>query len=354
MLVRRDADGADADLVPDGFNVRTKVHEYGGGAWLLDGEVAFCSEFADQRLYRLEPGRKPVPITPDSEPRGSLRYADGRMIAPGGPIVCVRESHRGAEVVNELVAVPGDGSAPRVLASGRDFYSNPRPSPDGRLLAWLEWDHPRCPGTEPSFGSPSSAPPASSARRGWSPAGTAESIWQPEWSPDGRLHFVSDRSGWWNLYRRDRRARSSPSEAEYGYPAVALRRLDIRVHDRRTGRSASACRKAASSSAGSPTGAPSRSTSPTPPSAFPTCGSAARPRVFIAASPETEPAVIVLDLGSDATEVLRRASEREPSRATRRPRGRSSSRPTAARPLTASSTRPRTPSSKRPRASGRR
>ena len=218
-------------------------------------------------------------------------------------------------MVNELVAVPGDGSAPRVLASGRDFYSNPRPSPDGRLLAWLEWDHPSMPwdGTELRVAELGPAGELGVPRL--VAGGTAESIWQPEWSPGGRLHYVSDRSGWWNLYD-ETGERVVVDEAEYGYPhwvfgGSTYAFIDRRRHDLhpRVGRQRAAL-------PGRSTGAPSRSTSPIPRSAFPTCGSAARPRSSSRRAP-TEPAVIELDLGSDATRVLRRASERDPERGLR-------------------------------------
>ena len=149
VLVRRDRDGTRIDVVPADFNVRTSVHEYGGGAYCVDRGVAFCSNFDDQRLYRIEPGAKPVPITPDV-PGRRHRYADGRITEDGSLWIGVRERHsesgRSADVVNELVAVPTDGSPePRVIVGGRDFYSNPRVSPDGRRLCFLAWNLPWMP-----------------------------------------------------------------------------------------------------------------------------------------------------------------------------------------------------------------
>ena len=175
-----------ADVTPPSFDVRTKVHEYGCGAWLLSGRTAFCSNFGDQRLYRLEPDAEPVPITPE----GPYRYADGRA-TPGGDIVCVRETHRDAdEPVNELVRVPAAGGDPEVLASGRDFYAFPRARQSDGALCWLCWDHPNMPwdGCELWLDGRHVA------------GGPEEAIWQPDWSPAGDLHWVSDRDGWWNLY----------------------------------------------------------------------------------------------------------------------------------------------------------
>jgi dipeptidyl aminopeptidase/acylaminoacyl peptidase len=221
-LVFRPDEGEHLDVVPPGFNVRTRVHEYGGGAWFRDGDVVFCSSFDDSRLYRIDsPGTEPRPITPEPPEPHALRYADGRVFADGRLIVCVRESHGGGEPVNELVVLRGDGSAePRVIATGRDFYAAPRPSPDGSRLAWLAWDHPHMPfeGTELWVADLSADGELSNGRR---VAGSeTESIFQPEWSPEGVLHFVSDRTGWSNLYlERDGEVQALTSEeAELGFP----------------------------------------------------------------------------------------------------------------------------------------
>jgi dipeptidyl aminopeptidase/acylaminoacyl peptidase len=211
VIVRAGADGAPADMTPPlpadgrgGFNVRTRVHEYGGGSYLVaDGVVYFCND-GDQRLYRQERDLAPVAITPaPPQPRG-LRYADGVLDTGRGRMIWVCEDHTAtaAQPVNTLVAVPSDGSQPpRVLVAGADFYAAPRLSPDGGALAWLEWRHPNMPwdGTELWVGH-FSADGAIADRRKVA-GGEAESVFQPEWSPDGVLYFVSDRSGWWNLYR---------------------------------------------------------------------------------------------------------------------------------------------------------
>jgi dipeptidyl aminopeptidase/acylaminoacyl peptidase len=221
-LVLQPHDGAAVDVVPAGFNVRTRVHEYGGGAWFRDGRTVFCSSFDDSRLYRIDaPGEQPRPITPEPNAPHALRYADGRVFAEGRLIVCVRESHGNGEPVNELVVVPTDGSAePRVVAAGHDFYAAPRPSPDGTRIALLAWDHPRVPfeGTELLVAD--LAPDGSLTGERLVAGSDKESIFQPEWSPSGVLHFVSDRTGWSNLYvERDGEVRALTSErAELGFP----------------------------------------------------------------------------------------------------------------------------------------
>src|SRR5581483_4470965 len=202
VLVRRSPDGSVSDATPPDFNVRTRVHEYGGGSVVIARGVVWFSNFSDQRIYRHEPGDSapPRPVTPGS----TRRYADGVFDPVRNAIICVREDHGRGEhqVNNSLVMVDADGARDeRVLVSGADFYSNPRLSPDGSRLAWLAWKHPNMPwdGTELWLAElgPDGAPRSPRRIAG----GDEESICQPEWSPDGRLYFISDRSGWWNLYR---------------------------------------------------------------------------------------------------------------------------------------------------------
>jgi len=218
VLVRRAAEGRTMDLTPADFNVRTRVHEYGGGAWLPCCGAVLFSNFANQRLYRQEPGGEPEPITPEPSAAGALRYADGRTTPDGDLLVCVRESHDGGVVVNELVTLPTDGSAAaRVVASGRDFYSFPRISPDGSRVAWTEWDHPRMPWDGTELRVAPLEPGGTLGKSSLVAGGPRESIWQPEWSAAGELHYVSDRTGWWNLYREPAQA-LAPDQAEYGHP----------------------------------------------------------------------------------------------------------------------------------------
>ena len=155
---------------------------------------------------------EPRPITPSRRSHAGSRYADGIVV--DGTIVCVRERHEG-EVINELVSLPAGGSSePEIIASGHDFFSSPAISPDGSQLAYLSWDHPNLPfiGTDLWVGEIGDAPRHVAG-------GPEESIFQPQWSPDGVLHFVSDRSGWWNLYReRDGLVEAvAPVEAELGW-----------------------------------------------------------------------------------------------------------------------------------------
>src|SRR6185369_364448 len=179
-----------------------RAHEYGGGAYFVHRDTVFFSNFKDQRLYRHESARTPQPLTPEPPSPATLRYADGRATPDGRLIICVRERHEeGREAINEIVAMPADGSAAaRVVQSGSDFYSFPRIRIDGKKLAWTCWRHPQMPwdGTELWTGDLQPDGSVSNARH---VAGSAtESVFQPEWALDGSLFFISDRTGWWNLY----------------------------------------------------------------------------------------------------------------------------------------------------------
>jgi dipeptidyl aminopeptidase/acylaminoacyl peptidase len=205
VLVASDpADGGrPIDITPAAFNVRTRVHEYGGGPCWFHGETVFFSHFGDARLYRQDgTGAEPRALTPQPAEPNALRYADGVVSDDGAIVVCVRERHERDGVHNELVAVPSDGSSePRVVVSGSDFVASPRLDAGAGRIAWLSWEHPRMPwdGTELWVGVLEPGGTIADARR--VAGGPDESIFQPEWSPEGVLHFCSDRTGWWNLQR---------------------------------------------------------------------------------------------------------------------------------------------------------
>jgi len=224
VVVRHDPSTGVVDVTPSGFSARTTVHEYGGGSYLVCDGIVFFSNFEDQRLYRQEPAAggsgAPVAITPDTG--GRHRYADGRATADGSLLICVRERHEEDGVVNELVALAADGSTPpRTIAGGRDFYATPRISPDGSHLTWLSWDLPWMPwdGCELWVADLAVNGSISGERRLAGHDGE-ESVWQPGWSPSGELHFASDRTGWWNLYReRDGELHAlHPADVEFGWP----------------------------------------------------------------------------------------------------------------------------------------
>jgi dipeptidyl aminopeptidase/acylaminoacyl peptidase len=218
VIVRRSADGSVVDVTPAGFNARTRVHEYGGGDYAVsDGSIVF-SNFTDQRLYLQKLGSEPQPLTK----AGALRYADGQFDCRRNLFFCVREDHASqGEAINTIVRIDlNGGDAGAIVVSGNDFYSSPRLGPDGSELAWLTWNHPNMPwdGTELWIGRLSQD--GSLIEKVKVAGAIDESICQPLWSPDGTLYFVSDRSGWWNLYRwRENQVEPlCPSEAEFGQP----------------------------------------------------------------------------------------------------------------------------------------
>ena len=220
VLVRWTPGGRTTDVTPAGTNVRTRVHEYGGASYTVSNGSVYYSEFADQRLYRLRSGASPEPLSPPVD----WFYADYAIHPSHAWLTCVREDHtaKGQEASNRLVALALDRppNVSRVIASGHDFYSTPRFSPDGSRLAWLAWRHPHLPWdeTELWLAEVTSGGGLERPRR---VAGVHdEAIFQPGWSPDGTLYFVSDRTGWWNLYRmHDERVEAvHPMAAEFGRP----------------------------------------------------------------------------------------------------------------------------------------
>jgi dipeptidyl aminopeptidase/acylaminoacyl peptidase len=218
VVVRRAPDGRVADITPAGFNARTRVHEYGGGDYAVSNGTIVFANFTDQRLFVQAPGTEPRPLTTG----GAMRYADGQIDGRRNLFFCVREDHSGSgEPVNSIVRVGLDGEAiGAIVMSGSDFYSSPRLSPDGSRLAWVSWNHPNMPwdGTELWIGQ--LAQDGALTDRVKVTGGDNESVCQPLWSPGGTLYFVSDRTGWWNLYRWDgeRVDPLCPMNAEFGQP----------------------------------------------------------------------------------------------------------------------------------------
>jgi dipeptidyl aminopeptidase/acylaminoacyl peptidase len=298
VLVR---DGVDA--LGEGFSARTRVHEYGGGAYVVIGDKVVFSNDEDGRVYV-----DSEPITPEPSAPRSLRYAD--FVAHDGRIWCVRESHEGdGEPVNEIVSFSLDGRGePTVVASGHDFYAAPRISPDGSRLVWLTWDHPRMPwdGTELWV----AALDGSGADR--VAGGPEEAIVNPEWSPDGRLHWVSDLSGWWNLYREGEPL--YPARAEFAMPLWELGQTSYVFMD--DGRIACAW-----SSRGFPhlglldpsSGAMEELKPEYPPRlrSLRITGDGRR-LAYEGASPAHAPAIVLFDPASGALDVVRRAVDDEP------------------------------------------
>ncbi|MGE0685745.1 MAG: prolyl oligopeptidase family serine peptidase [Dehalococcoidia bacterium] len=218
VIIHRKPDGSTEELNPAPFNARTRVHEYGGGEYLVAGGNVYFSNFADQRIYRAVPGGEPQAVTHDE----AMRYADAVLDAGRNRLVLVREDHsrEGEEATNGIAAIDLATGAETLLVSGADFYSTPRVSPDGLQLAWLAWMHPNMPwdGTDLYVAHLDASGKPGTPRK--VAGGVTESIFQPQWSPDGTLYFVSDRTGWWNIYRERNGSVEAvaPLDAEFGTP----------------------------------------------------------------------------------------------------------------------------------------
>jgi dipeptidyl aminopeptidase/acylaminoacyl peptidase len=217
-------DGSVMIMTPPGFSTRSRVHEYGGGVYCVCEGTIFFTNNADQRIYRHEPGTLPVPITPAFPVDRAHRYADGVLSPDGKWMLWVRERHEmDGKIFNEIVLVPSDGSiAPRTLISDHDFFSNPRFSPDGNRISWLSWDQPQMPwdGTELWIADFDIADCEIGSQIRIA-GNEGVSIFQPEWCEDGSLFFISDESGWWNIYRKIKGGdieNICPVDAEFGYP----------------------------------------------------------------------------------------------------------------------------------------
>ena len=199
VVVQRSGDGQITDLTPPGYNARSRVYEDAGANYGVVGNTVFFSNFADQRIYRHTAGTPPEPVTST----GGMRYADGIIDSSRGRMICVREDHAmPGNPVHTLVSINLNGdTGGEVLVFGNDFYASPRLSPDGSHLAWLTWNNPYMPHEVTELWVAEVGENGRLGKAAHVAGGAAESIVQIEWSPQGVLHFVSDRTGWWNLYR---------------------------------------------------------------------------------------------------------------------------------------------------------
>lgn len=219
VLVKWNPETGSEDMSPAGFNIRSRAHEYGGGAYSVHDEIVYFVNFVDQRLYIQYPYSEAEPLSAAE----NLRFADGAVDPSRGRLYCIREAHiPGQEPQNALVSLNLDGynETGEVLAEGNDFYASPCISPDGDKIAWLTWNHPDMPwdSTELWIADLTELGELTNIEK--IAGGDQESIFQPSWSPSGVLHFVSDRSNWWNLYRYDgdKIEPVCPMEAEFGLP----------------------------------------------------------------------------------------------------------------------------------------
>ena len=307
VLVWRQDDGGLRDLNAAPFNIRSRVHEYGGGAWLVAQNRVWFSHDADRRIYEIAGDEPPRALSPE----GTFRYADMVLDEKRARLLCVREDHSAAdrEPENAIVAVDLHDGKVETIASGHAFYSNPRLSPDGTRLAYLAWDHPRMPwdGTGLFVCGVAAGGAVGEAMK--VAGGASESVFQPEWSPSGALYFVSDRSGWWNLYRMDGDdvVNVLPMDAEFARPqwVFGMRTYGFSGDG---GVVACCCRQGIWELLAVSRGGSSRSvtTAFTDIDDIAVSGDRA---ILTAGAPDRPGAVVALDLNSGAFEVLRASTE---------------------------------------------
>lgn len=216
VIMRRMADGAVTECTPPDFYARTTVHEYGGGAFMVEDGVIYFSNFTDHHLYRQPVGGQPEVLTLAD----GYYYADLILDKQRGRIICIREDHTvEGEAVNTIVSVGLNGDE-RILVEGNNFYSSARLSPDGSKLAYLTWNHPNMPWDGCELWLADINADGTLHNHNLIAGSVTESVFQPEWSPNGILHFVGETTGWWNLYRFDNGKTEAlcPMDAEFGEP----------------------------------------------------------------------------------------------------------------------------------------
>ena len=230
VVVKKDASGI-SDLTPANFNVRTRVHEYGGGDFTVSAGIVYFTNFADQRLYAqlAFPGAEPIPLTPE----GQQRFADFEIDVARDRLICVVEDHSGDDKhpSNYLAAVSLEGPSEEgifppiiTLAAGSDFYAAPRLRKDGGALAFISWEHPNMPWDSTALFIADVSADGGLAEPRQVAGGPEESVTSPVWSVLGELHFISDRSGFYNIYRQDGDAAVclKQMEAEFAGPMWRL------------------------------------------------------------------------------------------------------------------------------------
>ncbi len=218
VIVCRGQDGAISDALPQPHSARSRAHEYGGGAYTVCAGTVYFVEDRDQGLYMLahgDSGATALSVVP------GLRYAEPVVDTHRQCLIVVSEDHRSeGEARNCLAAVPLDGGPPRILHRGHDFYASACLSPDGRQLAWLTWDHPDMPWDASTLWLAQVDDDGDVHDVRAVAGGGSVSAFQPQWSPDGRLYYVSDANGWWNIHRLENGQDTALAEfdAEFGLP----------------------------------------------------------------------------------------------------------------------------------------
>ncbi|WP_160153507.1 S9 family peptidase [Microbulbifer sp. ALW1] len=218
VIVQQDADGNKRDILPAPLSTRSKAHEYGGASYLVADKSVYFVLAADQRIYHLPMNSSvPEPITAE----GPCHYADLTFDAKRERLICVQEDCSGSgEPVARIVAISlkDKNYSVETLVEGADFYSNPALAPDGSQLAFLRWHHPNMPWDATELCKAEVTPSGSLSNIEQVAGGSNESLFQPQWSPDGKLYYVSDRSNWWNIYELGKNKPLWEKAAEFATP----------------------------------------------------------------------------------------------------------------------------------------
>jgi dipeptidyl aminopeptidase/acylaminoacyl peptidase len=223
VIMRQDSQGNTSQVTPAGFNVRNRVHEYGGGAYTVwQGDIYFCND-ADQCIYHQSGSTISVASPKLKGDTPTHRYADLVVDTHRRRLLCVLEDHqsRGREAVNSIASISLDNPEDlKILVAGADFYASPALSPDGKSLAWLSWNHPNMPWDGSVLVTARFQRDGSISVPKLVAGSMIEAVFQPQWSPANVLYFVSDRTGWGNLYAwKDGVVRALyPASAEFGLP----------------------------------------------------------------------------------------------------------------------------------------
>jgi dipeptidyl aminopeptidase/acylaminoacyl peptidase len=205
VIVMKKPSKPNQDILPEDFNARNSVHEYGGGVYCVKDGIIYFTNWDDQRIYKIK-DNKITPITPKSKPNKSIRFADLIISPDGENLICIMETHNNNSVDNEIVIIPTDGSSkPKTLLKGCDFYSSPRLNENGTKIAWICWQHPNMPFDETELHIAKFSTEGKLKNNKKIAGGNDESVMQPKWHGD-QLFFISDKTGWWKLnkYENDR------------------------------------------------------------------------------------------------------------------------------------------------------
>ena len=223
VVVKFTASNKIQDITPQLYNVRSKVHEYGGGAFLVSAEAVYFSNYSDGRIYRQTNSNNPVALTPVSQ----RRYADIILDSQRNRLICVAEDHSNnqEEAVNTIVTIDLNTGEVNNLIQGDDFYTSPRLSRDGQQLAWISWNHPDMPWDSSYLWVANVDDNGGLSATKLIAGGKEESICEPKWSSNGQLYFSSDRTNWWNLYRYNPDGEVEillKMDAEFAYPPLGI------------------------------------------------------------------------------------------------------------------------------------